>query len=120
MSRGKKLVPVRLAAWAGPRRASAAGPSRVRIGLKPRKAANRLPTGGRWAIRSAVAGGTPLAVRPLYRVVGSRAASPAIISEKNSPMESTHPAFWKVARMPEAAPRWRAGALFVIPAVLGV
>jgi len=53
-------------------------------------------------------------------VVGSRAASPAIISEKNSPMESTNPAFWKVTRMPEAAPRWRAGTLFMIPAVLGV
>jgi len=52
-------------------------------------------------------------------VVGSRAARPAIISEKNSPMDSTNPAFWKVARMPEAAPRWRAGTAFMIPAVLG-
>jgi len=33
ISRGKKLVPVRVAAWSGLRRARAAGPSRVRIGL---------------------------------------------------------------------------------------
>ena len=29
------------------------------------------------------------------------------------------PVFWNVARMPEAAPRWRAGTLFMIPVVLG-
>jgi len=31
------------------------------------------------------------------------------ISEKNTPMDSTIPEFWKVARIPEAAPRWWAG-----------
>ena len=44
------------------------------------------------------------------------AASPATISEKKTPIESTVPAFWKVARMPDAAPRWLAGTLVMIAA----
>ena len=38
-------------------------------------------------------------------VLGRLAASPAIISEKNTPIDSAVPEFWKVERMPEAAPR---------------
>jgi len=53
----------------------------------------------------------PCACRPLVNVVGSVPASPAIISEKNTPMLSAAPVFWKVARMPDAAPRWAAGTL---------
>ena len=52
-------------------------------------------------------------------VVGSVLASPAIISEKKMPMDSTKPEFWNVASMPEAAPRCRAGTLFMIAAALG-
>ena len=52
-------------------------------------------------------------------VLGSAEASPAIMSEKNSPIDTSMPLFWKVARIPEAAPRWRAGTAFMIPVVLG-
>ncbi len=39
---------------------------------------------------------------------------PAIISEKNTPIDSAVPEFWNVDRIPEAAPRWRAGTLLMI------
>ncbi len=35
------------------------------------------------------------------------------------PIESAVPVFWKVARMPEAAPRWAAGTLPMIDEELG-
>ena len=35
------------------------------------------------------------------------------------PMESAVPEFWNVARMPEAAPRRRAGTLLMMDDVLG-
>ena len=35
------------------------------------------------------------------------------------PIDSTKPEFWNVASMPEAAPRCRAGTLFMIAAALG-
>ena len=41
------------------------------------------------------------------------------MSEKKIPMESAVPEFWNVARMPEAAPRRRAGTLLMIDDVLG-
>jgi hypothetical protein len=44
-------------------------------------------------MRCAVAGGTPLARRPADIVDGNDAASPTIISEKNSPIDSTIPVF---------------------------
>jgi hypothetical protein len=34
-------------------------------------------------------------------------------------MESTMPPFWKVARMPEATPRWSAGTAFMTAVVFG-
>ena len=46
-------------------------------------------------------------------------ASPAIMSEKNTPIDSTKPEFWNVASMPEAAPRWCRGTLFMMAAALG-
>jgi hypothetical protein len=42
------------------------------------------------------------------------AASPAIIREKNTPIDRAVPEFWKVERMPEAAPRCLAGTLLMI------
>ncbi len=39
--------------------------------------------------------------------------------EKNRPIESGNPAFWNVASVPEAAPRWRAGTLFITLAMFG-
>ena len=47
------------------------------------------------------------------------AASPAIMSEKKMPIDRDMPEFWNVDRMPEAAPRWRAGTLLMIAEVFG-
>src|SRR6185312_2803798 len=88
ISRGKNSVPVRVAASAAGRPASVAGPSRCSTGLLPRKAANRVLTGGRWATPSAVAAGTPYACSPVVSVSGSEWASPATIREKNTPIDS--------------------------------
>ena len=46
--------------------------------------------------------------------LGSDAAMPTIINEKNTPIDNTIPVFWNVARIPDAAPRWLAGTLFMI------
>jgi len=81
--------------------------------------ANRLATGGVWPTWWASAAGTPWDIRPLVSVVGSVLDRPTIISEKKMPMDSTNPEFWKVASMPEAAPRCRAGTLLMIAAALG-
>ncbi len=116
---GKNVLPVRAAASAGGSWWSRAGPSSSRTGFSPRKAAKSVPTGGRPAIRSAAAGGTWCASSPARSAAGSPAASPAMSTEKNSPIESTIPAFWKVARMPEAAPRSQGSTLDMIEAVLG-
>src|SRR6202007_934742 len=56
---------------------------------------------------------------PLVSVRGSVAARPAIISEKKMPIDRDMPEFWNVERMPEAAPRCRAGTLLMIAEVLG-
>ena len=42
---------------------------------------------------------------------GRARARPAIIREKNTPIDSEVPEFWKVARIPEATPRYTAGTL---------
>ncbi len=34
-------------------------------------------------------------------------------------MESTIPVFWNVERIPDVAPRWRAGTLFMMPVTFG-
>ena len=57
--------------------------------------------------------------QPVVSVVESVPVRPAIMSEKKIPMESAVPEFWNVARMPEAAPRRRAGTLLMIDDVLG-
>ena len=67
----------------------------------------------------ASAAGTPCCCRPLVSVFGRLLASPAIISEKNTPIDSAVPEFWKVERMPEAAPRCLAGTLPMIEEELG-
>src|SRR6266581_1066047 len=68
---------------------------------------------------SATDGGTPWALSPLLRVRGRVAASPAIISEKKTPMDSDMPEFWNVERIPDAAPRCLAGTLLMIADVFG-
>src|SRR5215469_7814567 len=82
-------------------------------------AAKTVETGGRWATELAVASGTPWSVRPAVSVFGSVLARPAIISEKKMPMDSDMPEFWKVDRMPDAAPRWCAGTEDMMAAVFG-
>ena len=67
----------------------------------------------------AAASGTRWARSPAVRAAGSRAASPVIISEKKMPIDSDMPEFWNVDRMPDAAPRWRAGTLLMIAEVFG-
>ena len=49
--------------------------------------------------------GTPCGGRPAVSVAGSERASPATMREKKTPIDSAVPAFWNVARMPEATPR---------------
>src|SRR4029078_5324269 len=80
---------------------------------------NIVLTGGRWLTCVATAAGTPWAVRPLVSVRGRGEASPAIISEKNMPMDRAMREFWKVDRMPEAEPRCLAGTELMMAAVLG-
>ena len=67
----------------------------------------------------AYAAGTPWAVRPELSVPGSDPARPATMSEKNTPIDSTMPAFWNVARMPDAAPRRCDGTLDITSDVFG-
>ena len=46
-------------------------------------------------------------------------ASPAIMIEKNTPVDTAVPEFWNVERIPEATPRYLAGTLLMIEEVLG-
>src|SRR5215469_18510468 len=93
--------------------------SRCCSGLTPRTAANSDETGGRVPTWCAMPCGTPSCCRPLVSVLGRLLASPAIISEKNAPMDRAVPEFWNVERMPDAAPRCRAGTLLMIEDELG-
>ena len=81
------------------------GPSRCATGFSPSTAANIDDTGGRLATCWATACETPCSCRPASNCPGRLVARPAIISEKNTPIESAVPVFWKVERMPDAAPR---------------
>src|ERR1700688_2271406 len=93
----------------------AAGPSNVAIGLYPRKAAKREPTGGKYDTRVVVLAGTPWVTRPWNRVVGRVAERPRIMSVKKMPIESTWAEELNVAAMPAPAPRWLDGRLFIMP-----
>src|SRR5947199_8541645 len=70
-------------------------------------------------MREASAAGTPWATRAEPSVWGRVDARPAIISEKKTPIDNTMPLFMNVARMPDAAPRWLAGTLFITAVVFG-
>ena len=52
-------------------------------------------------------------------VLGREAARPTIIRLKKTPIDSTMPVFWNVARMPEAWPRWAGGTEFMMAVVFG-
>src|ERR1700689_322557 len=82
-------------------------------------AANRDETGGGPPIWAGTGRLTPCWARPLVRVRGRALARPAIISEKNTPIDSEVPEFWKVDRIPEATPRYSAGTLDMIEDELG-
>jgi len=51
--------------------------------------------------------------------LGRVAARPTIIRLKKTPIDSTMPEFWNVARMPDAWPRSSAGTEFMTAVVLG-
>ena len=120
MSPGKNSRPVRSCRLAAGRVDSTwPDASRCCTGLTPSTAANSDDTGGSEPIWWAAAYGTPCWVRPSVSVFGKVAASPAIISEKNTPIDRAVPEFWKVERMPEAAPRYLAGTLPMIEEELG-
>src|ERR1700734_2536401 len=82
-------------------------------------AANRDETGGRLPICAATWWLTPCWARPLVSVRGRALARPAIIREKNTPIDSEVPEFWKVDRIPEATPRYSAGTLDMIEEEFG-
>jgi hypothetical protein len=50
---------------------------------------------------------------------GTLVFRPPTRSVKNNPIERGIPVLAKVTRIPEAAPRWRAGTEFIIEDVLG-
>jgi hypothetical protein len=120
ISAGKNRLPV-MVRWAeaesvGSTRLAA---SRCCSGFTPRTAANSDETGGRVPTWCAIPCGTPSRCRPPVSVLGRVLARPAIISEKNAPMDSAVPEFWNVDRIPDAAPRCRAGTLLMIEEELG-
>jgi hypothetical protein len=84
------------------------------IGFSPSKAQNKDDTGGSLPIWCAAGAGTPCCSRPWVNVIGKVDARPAIIREKNTPMESAVPEFGNVDRIPDAAPRCRARTLPMI------
>ena len=106
-------------AAAGRAASAPAAASRCWIGLTPSTAANRDDTGGSDAACAAAPCGTPYRTRPLVSDCGRLLASPAIMREKNTPMDRAVPEFWNVERMPEAAPRCRAGTLPMIEEEFG-
>jgi hypothetical protein len=117
---GKNSLPVSAARLAAGSLASTpVGASRCWIGFTPRTDANSEATGGRVATWCATAEGTPSLIRPPLIVDGSELDRPTIISVNTTPMDTAVPEFWNVARIPEAAPRARAGTLPMIADVLG-
>jgi hypothetical protein len=116
---GKKLLPVMLAALARGRPLRTLAGISLAIGLKPRKAAKRLPTGGALATWWATVTGTPWETSWLCMVWGKVLARPRMMRLKKTPMDSTEPAFMPVARIPLAAPRSSAGTAFITAVVLG-
>ena len=68
---------------------------------------------------SAAGTGIPFWVSPLNMASGRCALNPAIISEKNRPMERTIAAFWKVVIMPAPDPREVTGSEFITSARFG-
>ena len=94
-------------------------PSKVCSGLKPRNDANKLPTGGWFAMVCACAAPTPLAVSPLNIAEGSVFARPTIISEKKMPIDNTMPELRNVACTPAAPPRCSGGTLFMMAVEFG-
>lgn len=109
-SNGKKLLPVSAARLAAGSFASTPlGASRCWTGLTPRTEANSDETGGSEPTWRATPPGTPSFTRPPVSVLGSEFDRPTIISVNTTPMETAVPEFWNVERIPEAAPRSRAG-----------
>src|SRR5713226_4933236 len=77
--------------------------------------------GGRRQVRVflATAPGTPAWERPLKSVDDNAEARPMVMILKKTPMLTSVPEFWKVERIPDAAPRCSAGTLLITDEVFG-
>src|SRR5271157_2385501 len=95
------------------------GGKRVASGLYPKKAAKSAPVGGKLAAARAAPAGIPACARPLNRADGRLAANPSVTTVKIKVILRVLAVFWKVARIPEAAPRFSGGTEFMIAVVLG-
>ena len=75
----------------------------------------QVETGGRWATWLATCGNA-LMHEAVVKAAGSTEDSPRIMSVKKIPIESTWAEFWNVVVIPDPAPRWSAGRLFITAA----
>src|SRR5260370_13657095 len=87
--------------------------------LYPRNAPKSAAVGGRCAMARGACPGTPFVISTVERVAGSAAARPSVTILKKRPMLTRVALFWKVARIPEEAPRVSGGTLLIIELVLG-
>jgi hypothetical protein len=94
-------------------------PSRLPIGLAPRKAAKSEPTGGSWLIVPESWEDNPWDCKPELSAPGNVDDKPMIIMLKKMPMDNDVPALKNVPRKPAAAPLLLAGTLFMIAVVFG-
>src|SRR5262249_54344138 len=102
MTDGKNVWPSRMCCWCTGT-ALIAGPRSVWMGLEPRKAANSVATGGRFAARAATGCEMPWAVSPLYSDVCRPPERPTIMKLKKMPIDSTIAEFMNVAAIHPAA-----------------
>src|SRR3989449_1825011 len=116
---GKNVLPSSIARCAGEMACSTGGGMSSPIGLYPRNAPKSAAVGGRCAMAIAALSGTPFVISPVARVEGSADAKPAVTILKKKPMLTRVALFWKVARIPEEAPRVSGGTLLIIELVLG-
>src|SRR6516162_9221306 len=116
---GKNVLPSRIACCAGELACSTADGNSSPIGLYPRNAPKSAAVGGRCAMVVAACLGTPFVMSPIERVEGSAAARPSVTILKKKPMLTNVALFWKVARIPEEAPRVSGGTLLIIELVFG-
>src|SRR5580658_4769133 len=100
----------------------AAPASRVLIGFSPRKAPNSAPVGleATTPVRIPWSGGPTWAEASAWPTEAVNPVDkPTMTMVKKIAMEICWPAFWRVASIPEAAPRFSAGTEFITAAAFG-